>query len=504
MFKRVLLLAVLMAVLVVPGAAIDFRDDMQGIPSAFSHYVSGGSDSVTDGVLKTGTVAGSLAKRWNWYVYPTAVDAPFDYTIRFKTDDQYRGRNMMQSHFGLMSSNTNMGYSSLTPIKYQVQGLSEDTWHTVTFRVLENGEVWKIVDGVETLMTSTNTDLDLHPFFGTQLWDYYWHYIYVDYVVIETYNPAPPVGHPCIVSIKDANTNLPLAGAWHLNILSGAGDGMLVDEDCSGNIKLVYLPETSSLSAHWLHIEKEGYDQIPAQVMFDVPYGGREIVVRLTPTAGTATDGKSIVTFTATDIETGSPVSGALVNVEGWGKFTGNEGIAWYDLAENVTYEWIASSPNHYAIGGNFTLGVDDLAIPVSLTRKTSDLPRPPLPNLPNFPVIHPSLDPAGFRMQILNVPVLGGLASPLLDTMDAVAVGLDDIAGPVLDFATAPADSVVEVLSGVGDQLTESVATYTDIAGVLLGAVGKLLAVFPALVVGLVSYNLVLDLVYLLLRGGL
>ena len=105
--------------------------------------------------------------------------------------------------------------------------------------------------------------------------------------------------------------------------------------------------------------------------------------------------------------------------------------------------------------------------------------------------------------MQILNVPVLGGLASPLLDTMDAVAVGLDDIAGPVLDFATAPGDSVVEVLSGVGDQLTESVATYTDIAGVLLGAVGKLLAVFPALVVGLVSYNLVLDLVYLLLRGG-
>jgi len=68
----------------------------------------------------------------------------------------------------------------------------------------------------------------------------------------------------------------------------------------------------------------------------------------------------------------------------------------------------------------------------------------------------------------------------------------------------TAPADNVVWVLEGVGNQLTESIATYTNIAGVVLGSVGKLLAVFPDLVVGLVTYNLVLDLVYLLLRGGL
>jgi hypothetical protein len=192
------------------------------------------------------------------------------------------------------------------------------------------------------------------------------------------------------------------------------------------------------------------------------------------------------------------------VNVDGVGKYTGASGTAWFVFPDNTTHQWVVTADGYWPIGGDFTLGTDGLMIPVAMTKKTSDLPRPPLPDLPNFPVIHPSLDPAGFRMQILNVPILGGLASPILDTMDAVAVGLDDTIQPVLDFVTAPADNVVWALEGVGNQLTESVATYTNIAGVVLGSVGKLLAVFPDLVIGLVTYNLVLDLVYLLLRGGL
>ena len=130
--------------------------------------------------------------------------------------------------------------------------------------------------------------------------------------------------------------------------------------------------------------------------------------------------------------------------------------------------------------------------------RKTSDSPasaaRPA-----NF-AIDPG--PSVFRAQILNVrsSVAWRRRS---GTMDAIAVAWT-ISFIRSDFVTAPAESVLQALEGVGDQLTVSVATYTNIAGVVLGSVGKLLAVFPDLVIGLVTYNLVLDLVYLLLRGGL
>lgn len=312
---------------------------------------------------------------------------------------------------------------------------------------------------------------------------------------------TPPAGEPCTINVYDADTRLPITGSWDYYIVMQGYDSL--SGSASGAFEAVNLPETSILKPHLLHVTKEGYEQT-APLAFDVPAGGREIPVYLRSTTAAPEEGNVWIGFNCTDADTGSPVSSALVNLEGSAQYTGASGYVRFQVPMNGSYEWVASSSSHWPMGGNVTVGTVDLNVPVELVRKTSDLPRPPLPDLPNFPVIHPSLDPAVFRAQILSVPLLGGLASPLLDTMDAVAVGLDDIAGPILDFATAPADSVVRVLEGVGGQLTESVATYTDIAGVVLGAVGKLLGVFPALVVGLVSYNLILDLVYLLLRGGL
>jgi len=313
--------------------------------------------------------------------------------------------------------------------------------------------------------------------------------------------PDDPDLYPVTVYVYDADTRLPLSGDWEYYIVVRGSDS--VSGSASGAFKVLNLPVTSILRPHLLRVTKEGYEQT-APLAFDVPVGGREVKVYLTPLETTAPEGSSVVTFVVTDIETGTPRGQCLVNVDGVGKYAGASGSVWFVLPENTTHQWLVTAEGYWPIGGDFTLGVDDLVIPVEMTKKTSELPRPPMPGIPGLPVIHPSLDPAGFRMQILNVPIIGGLAAPLLDTMDALAFGLNDIVEPVLDFATAPADSLVEILSGVGDQLTESVATYTEIAGVLLGSVGKLLAVFPAMVVGLVSYNLVLDLVYLLLRGGL
>ena len=312
----------------------------------------------------------------------------------------------------------------------------------------------------------------------------------------------PLVGEPCTIRVYDADSRLPLSGAWDYYVVIEGADS--VSGSASGASKTIHLPATSIIQPHLLRVTKEGYVQVPEILAINVPAGGREIPVYLRSTTAAPEEGNVWLGFTCTDADTGSPVSSALVNLDGSAQYTGASGYVRFQVPMNSTHKWVASSSSHWPMGGTVTVETADLNVPVELVRKTSDLPRPPLPDLPNFPVIHPVLDPSVFRAQILDVPILGGLASPILDTMDAVAAGLDDIVHPILDFVTAPADSVVQALEGVGNQLTVSVTTYTNIAGVVLGSVGKLLAVFPDLVIGLVTYNLVLDLVYLLLRGGL
>lgn len=311
---------------------------------------------------------------------------------------------------------------------------------------------------------------------------------------------STPVVQPCTINVFDADSRLPLSGAWDYYVVVQGADA--VSGSASGAFTVVNLPVTSILKPHLLYVTKEGYEMTPGFVAIDVPAGGREINIYLTPLETTAPDNSSVVTFSVTDIESGAPVHSALVNVDGVAKYVGASGTAWFILPENTTHEWVVTSQNHWPIGGNFTLGVDDLAIPVSLTRKTSDLPRPPLPELPNFPVIHPSLDPAGFRMQILSVPLLGSLASPLLDTVDSLGVGLNDMATAVLDVLTAPADYITGAVSSVGQNLIDTATPYLVTSSLLLQVIGAVISCIPGQVCGLVTFGLLLDIVRILLWG--
>ncbi len=315
-----------------------------------------------------------------------------------------------------------------------------------------------------------------------------------------TFDPEPsPVGPPCTINIYDANTRLPLAGNWEYYIVVRGSDS--VSGSASGAFKVVNLPETSILQPHILRVTKEGYEQT-APLAFDVPAGGREVNVYLTPLDTTAPEGSSVVTFIVTDIETGTPRGSCLVNVDGVGKYAGASGSVWFVLPENSTHQWLVTAEGYWPIGGDFTLGVDDLVIPVGMTKKTSELPRPPMPGIPGLPVIHPSLDPAGFRMQILSVPILGDLASPLLDTVDRLGVGLDDIAIAVLDVLTAPADQITGAVSSVSQSLIDTATPYLATSSLLLQVIGAAVSCLPAQVTGLVTFGLLLDIVRILLWG--
>ena len=320
------------------------------------------------------------------------------------------------------------------------------------------------------------------------------------YTLYESIDTQPTV-EPCTINVYDSDSRLPLSGAWDYYVVVQGADA--VSGSASGAFTVVNLPVTSILKPHLLYVTKEGYEMTPGFVAIDVPAGGREIKIYLTPLETTAPDNSSVVTFSVTDIESGAPVHSALVNVDGVAKYVGASGTAWFILPENTSHDWVVSSPNHWPIGGNFTLGVDDLAIPVSLTRKTSDLPRPPLPDLPNFPVIHPSLDPAGFRMQILSVPLLGSLASPLLDTVDSLGVGLNDMATTVLDVLTMPADEITGAVSSVGQNLIDTATPYLVTSSLLLQVIGAVISCIPEQVCGLVTFGLLLDIVRILLWGS-
>jgi hypothetical protein len=318
-------------------------------------------------------------------------------------------------------------------------------------------------------------------------------------LIYDSTGADPTAVQPCTINVYDADTRLPLSGDWDYYVVVSGADS--VSGSASGASAVVNLPVTSILQPHLLRVTKEGYEQT-APLAFDVPAGGREVNVYLTPSETTAPEGSSVVTFVVTDIETGTPRGQCLVNVDGVGKYAGASGSVWFVLPENSTHQWLVTAEGYWPIGGEFTLGVDDLVIPVEMTKKTSELPRPPMPGIPGLPVIHPSLDPAGFRMQILSVPILGDLASPLLDTVDSLGVGLDDIATAVLDFMTAPADQITGAVSSVSQNLIDTATPYLATSSLLLQVIGAAVSCLPAQVTGLVTFGLVLDIVRILLWG--
>ena len=525
MFKRVLLLlALMMAVLVAPGVAVGFQIPLSDWDNHNRYNAETPGTFVCDGEEIYPVTFGSKPPTTSAYWGPTAVydlgrlyyDFEFDANIFYSTSDIQAGT----LDVGLMDSSMNLvgyvelidGRTSTSSIGVYGYGLTTVSWPTQYSPPSVAGTVTIKRQGDSHTMTIQSLTKSV-PMSDAPV-----RYVFVLFRGMFGSTPYPPdmalrgafidgdfdeiVGEPCLLQIYDADTRLPLSGAWDYYVVIEGADA--VSGSASGASTVVYLPETPIFQPHLLRVTKEGYVQVPEILAINVPAGGREIPVYLRSTTAAPEEGNVWLGFTCTDADTGSPVSSALVNLDGSAQYTGASGYVRFQVPMNSTHKWVASSSSHWPMGGTVTVETADLNVSVELVRKTSDLPRPPLPDLPNFPVIHPVLDPSVFRAQILDVPILGGLASPILDTMDAIAVGLDDIVHPILDFVTAPADSMLQALEGVGNQLTESVATYTNIAGVVLGSVGKLLAVFPDLVVGLVTYNLVLDLVYLLLRGGL
>lgn len=316
---------------------------------------------------------------------------------------------------------------------------------------------------------------------------------------------------PVTFNVFPTEGDFPTPFEWHLNVLDGRpgaepGNRTLVSENFTGSSATVDLPRTSVLNAHWVHVTAEGYDQSPAQLLFDVPAGGRSVSVSLVPRSPPSPPpGECLVNFLVLDADDDHPLSSALVNVGGVAKYTGSSGLAWFKVPSNDTYSWVATCRGSYwASGGNVSVGDEDVDVVVRLVRKDSDLPRPPIPEIPGMPVIHPSLDPSVFRSQILAIPLLSAVASPFLDFIDSFAAGVSDFVDPVLDIFTDPLQQVSSSMASVGEQIQDSLDRYVAVSAVLLGSVGTLLSAFPDLVLGLVSYGLLLDLVYLLLRGGL
>lgn len=505
MIKRVLLLVCLVAVLVVPGSAFDYTQTFTG---PFTWSESSGSDwngpSWTfdlDYAMQDYEITWDLDLSGNSIVSHTAHayllghdstgagvfwarGGDFTQTMKKSTFEAYSGSG---AHIGTTSGVYSSNYNG--PMSVTRSGTNHELW-------VGSNKVGGVTGNTNpitsvTLSVQRYASYPLVPGFA------------VGSVTIhgDAIPPPPPsTWVPCTINIYDADTRLPLAGNWDYYVAVHGADA--VSGSGSGASASVNLPVTSILQPHLLYVTKEGYEMVPGFVAIDVPVGGREIKIYLTPLETTAPDNSSVVTFSVTDIESGAPVHSALVNVDGVAKYVGASGTAWFILPENTSHDWVVSSPNHWPIGGNFTLGVDDLAIPVSLTRKTSDLPRPPLPELPNFPVIHPSLDPAGFRMQILSVPLLGSLASPLLDTVDSLGVGLNDMVTAVLDVLTVPADKITGAVSSVGQNLIDTAIFYLVTSSLLLQVIGAVVSCIPEQVCGLVTFGLLLDIARILLWG--
>ena len=528
MFKRVLLLAVLAAVLVGPVAASDLNEYtfIESCDSLDAWTVSGsGKCSVSGGVLTANVSYPGSGYKWNYV--NARLDVPYGgmYDFYFSSDVRYwlpHPYNISSVDVRLWSDNGTpiaaFGVSDYSSSDTVVAGYADIGWNRVfysegfnntngTFEVSRTGPTvtaWFNDYLLGTADVGTDplsyVNVEFGRFASYTTWP-----CEIDNILIVGdvygYVPPPAGAVPCLLSIYDADTRLPLLGSWDYYFAVSGSDP--VSGSATGTIKVVYLPETSILQPHLLRVTKEGYEHVGSPQMVAVPAGGCEIKVYLRDMQRPAAAGNVMVTFACTDADSGAPVHSALVNLNGTtAQYTGSSGLARFEIPANSTMQWVASSGNHWPMGGVLVVGTEDVTVPVALVRKTSEQPRPPLPELPNFPVIHPSLDPAGFRMQILSVPLLGSLASPLLDTVDSLGVGLNNMATAVLDVLTAPADYITGAVSSVGQNLIDTATPYLVTSSLLLQVIGAVISCIPGQVCGLVTFGLLLDIARILLWG--
>lgn len=504
MFKRFLLLLLLVAVLVVPGAAFDYTQTFTG---PFTWTATTGSD-------------------WNGPSWTFDLDyAMQDYEITWDLDLSGNSIASHTAHAAIRGRNSNgtsvvyarggdfdhLNKRSSFEIfvgsnhKYAqgVYSANYDGSMSIT-RSGANHELWvgssKVGGFTDTTDPLTSVTLYVERYASNPIVPGF----SVGSVTIhgDAIPPPPPdTWVPCTINVYDADTRLPLSGSWDYYVVVQGADA--VSGSASGAFKVVYLPATSILQSHLLRVTKEGYEHVGSPQMVAVPAGGCEIKVYLRDMQKPAAAGNVMVTFACTDADSGAPVHSALVNLNGTtAQYTGSSGLARFEVLANSTMQWVASSGNHWPMGGDLVVGTEDVTVPVALVRKTSDLPRPPLPELPNFPVIHPSLDPAGFRMQILSVPFLGSMAAPLLDTVDRLGVGVDEIADSVLSVLTLPATKITGAVATVGESLVGTATPYLVTSVLLLQVIGAVVSCIPDPVSGLVTFGLLLDIVRILLWG--
>lgn len=500
MYKKVLLLVVLVAFLVVPGAAATF-----GFPDSLasgdltlsgagtgSLSISGGyinmsnnygTTSLVDWAVPTGSLSGDFSITGN--LYPKSSNgACYLYLIDSSGNPLYGAGKVFTSNiYHVIKVGESTDRSAIGPGGYSSAEISRSDG-VVTVRVGELSRTYsdtRVFDSLVRVHIGTHGSISL-----VTLWDG---------------NLDVSTGEPCTINIYDSDTRLPLSGSWDYYVVIQGADA--VSGSASGAFKAVNLPKTSILQPHLLRVTKEGYEHVGSPQMVAVPAGGCEVKVYLRDMQRPAAAGNVMVTFACTDADSGAPVHSALVNLNGTtAQYTGSSGLARFEVLANSTMKWVASSGNHWPMGGDLVVGTEDVTVPVALVRKTSELPRPPLPELPNFPVIHPSLDPAGFRMQILSVPLLGSLASPLLDTVDSLGVGLNGMATAVLDVLTAPADYITGAVSSVGQNLIDTATPYLVTSSLLLQVIGAVISCIPEQVCGLVTFGLLLDIARILLWG--
>ncbi len=119
---------------------------------------------------------------------------------------------------------------------------------------------WSSGAGNLTVYVSYNSDMSTHEYVARSP-------VYVS--PASTGEPTPTAVQPCTINVYDADSRLPLSGTWDYYVVMGGSDA--VSGSASGASAVVNLPETSILQPHRLRVTMDGYVQVPENLAFDVP-----------------------------------------------------------------------------------------------------------------------------------------------------------------------------------------------------------------------------------------
>ncbi len=281
MIKRVLLLAVLMAVLVVPGAAGDtlwFHDYCEDLSliSSVGGVGSVSSDGISLYASSYGTGTGWHGPRIEWDLDAGLADCDITWDV-----DHLGGsgglfmyaRNGTSNVFGvdLHDDRTRsicrvVASSAAGGVFYDDRSRSD---FSGTVNMVREGSTVKLyLNGVyigsrtcdkrliDRVIVALYQDGSITPIATMRVND-----VYVVGYAPSLSPPSPPVGdlYPCTINVYDADSRLPLSGSWDYYVVIQGADS--VSGSGSGASAVVNLPATSILQPHRIRVTKEGYVQ---------------------------------------------------------------------------------------------------------------------------------------------------------------------------------------------------------------------------------------------------